>query len=255
MDYQIKSHSRRACPWTEQDIKNCTILQNDTGERINHLILKLGDGSTIEDSGTVFEGSFKMFRWGNQRSEEEYGFRHLLPGRYTGYFDSGVVSPDFTFTIDPIPDSLVTEWHILRELSNIAPLGSSPSPISKREALERVSELLPTILARPRNAIFRPEELDAALLVFSLERDYWTTQDSTLCAVALTEVIRERDVLYTGLVVRAQGTIFLNLFQPDDQSRMNQAMQEFADSVGVSKFSQEVRRWVEQRNRSAKGKK
>jgi hypothetical protein len=52
-----------------------------------------------------------MGSWGDQATQDSLGVRFLMPGSYVGRYSNEIESPDFHFTVDPVPDSLLPAFN------------------------------------------------------------------------------------------------------------------------------------------------
>ncbi|MDD5087897.1 MAG: hypothetical protein PHI18_03745 [bacterium] len=159
-------------------------------------------------------------------SEIEYGFRHLLPGHYVGYFDAGIMSPDFEFDIDPVPDSLLSEWQQFSYINKS--LNRHVMTITPATA-DSVHECLITFLDKAGGSLWRKESLRRGLFFYSTRIGRpLQSDDSTFCMEMLRAYGLEENTTANQVFDCA-----FNLFAPgSDNAKAMALICAFAERIG-----------------------
>ena len=187
LGYHIECDQPRDQPWDVLEVCMGIRLMKNGSKVCGHQAATGGTHFPM-DTGIVFNDTcqYSMAYWDNCEEYRRTGFGYLSPGRYVGYFDCGVVSPDFEFAIDPIPDSLRWVWD---EYSRMRRAELLPNHRYVQADQDTIIAILRNFMARPVGSLWRKEALrtgvGACHFISTLfETAYSAIEDSALTLLA-----------------------------------------------------------------------
>jgi hypothetical protein len=218
MVYHITCDQPRPLPWRVYDIDFGTKLLRD-GMAITH-----ESGDIIDEGfhrpqvGSVFEDS--LFLSGSFYNNEilgRCGISAFLPGHYIGYFDMGLVSPDFEFDVDPVPDSLAEDWNTLCMLGQHR---YDTRGTDVESVLDSATTALRNVLIHPPLYPLRKENLSAGIRVFGVLRNGWRPSDSLFCVTLITEFAKEPGIAIERMMSAITSVLFKDLESAEKKDQM-----------------------------------
>jgi hypothetical protein len=239
--YLIRNPALVDSLWLSPDIEDGISLWTG-GEMVDHLMFDIpGIIRYYPPVQSEYRGTVRLAEWGSQTSLDNFGFRHLLPGRYTGYFDRGIVSPEFEFDVDPVPDSLRASFQLLARVKNMTARGGG----FHGDALSETARVMDEIVSLPTGGPYKSEITAAAIRVYWFNRNLWSSADSLLCVRLLNAMANDTTIKPASVITGAYNTIFNRL----RGEQTIQAMNEFANAMGNPRLMEKVRRWTEEQAR------
>ena len=171
----------------------------------------------------------------------QFGFDHLLPGDYVGFFDCGVVSPDFHFTVLPVPDTLQAYWSrycTLRRLRE-GHRFQNGDPI-----LDSARTMMQEFAVLPEGFPYRREVLYEGLFIFGLygSRHSIAIEDRDSLRTFLRSLANEPRLL-PGIVLDLAGPTVCR--GPSREERA-EALLDFARWLGKPAVQQEAQKRADQ---------
>jgi hypothetical protein len=200
LEYRITCDQYRPKPWEGANVNKRTTLNKD-GKPVGHAIFDVTDGF-FRDSARTFEGNFAVDCFWDRDDRPYSAFRYLSPGHYEGVFDGGTMTAQFSFDIDPVPDSLQSVWETFSQLQRLHLRYNHP-----RERLDVDSALaiMRTFIARPMGSMWRKEALSSGLGILQTpQRSYpRSLSDSLICDSSLYALADEPEQPVEGTVNEA----------------------------------------------------
>jgi len=189
-----------------------------------------------------YESVFSIGDFSTKRSEALYGFPHLMPGHYIGYFDQGILSPDFEFDVDPFPDSLQSDWSKLCVLKSSLFMDRMIS--ATLTTMDSLRMLTDNFMSKPVGSLWREEALTSALRIFSsliISGHYsWPTDDSLYCVTILSALARDPDILPGVIVGASRKTIFRRMDGQQAASMILNFVQRFGRQDLIDRAQEEA---------------
>ncbi|MFZ5433237.1 MAG: hypothetical protein ACOZB3_05615 [Calditrichota bacterium] len=206
---------------------------------MNQIVMSISGSGFPRDTGTVFEATFSAGSFFQEGSEERYGFRLLLPGHYVGYFDSGVMSADFEFDIEPIPDSLLSDWSCLCSIRKC--LMRHVSTLSQATT-DSVHTCTDYFISKPAYFPWRNEAIYYGLQYFSTRLNMRNI-DSTYC-IQLLQVFANEENAQVELIISSAQNNFKRLYPGGSDERLLR----FSETTGRNDLIEAARKnWEESR--------
>jgi hypothetical protein len=196
LNYRISCPSLRCEPWNEYDIPRLILLFRD-GQAVPGCFIQYPRyQSSCRDSANYFEGQasgvFGCFYSPN--AIRDFGWNFLYPGHYVGYFDDGILSPDFSFNIDPFPDSLQVVWNALCHANRQFENGRWDD----RRPLDSALTMLRFFCNRPVGSLWRIDGIASGLSTISIYQGWGkalSTMEREFADSALIFLADEPDIV------------------------------------------------------------
>jgi hypothetical protein len=256
IEYQIKCNPARVRPWSNFDVIGFSRIfrdgeEEETWPRSNDL--RPGGAP-----GTQFDGSFQANgSFFSKGSWDLAGFHYLFPGHYTAWMDAGIISPEYSFTIEPIPDSLQSRWTQYSLIKRL--FAHFDFRNGRRQDIDDAHDLVSPFIPLPAGSIFRKEALEAGLDMYGLYRaagNYYSFTDSTFARLLIDNLELEVDCPPETIVILAGNSIcqgenlaetavlfraFADQVRRDDVATQARVMAQYSDSIHVLRNLRESR--------------
>jgi hypothetical protein len=207
MHCRVQMSPPRFPPWARWQFANHIQLSCDNGEPLAFIPTEFPVKSSGE-AVSVYEIAFNLESYKQVKAFKDYGIELLLPGKYTGYFDDGITSNEFEFTIDPLPDSLLSDWSAYCRIDNFLDRRSETYSSAMEDSVRNYSQFF---LQLPANSIWRKEALQKALLLFRYFRYDWQVGDSLFCENMLLGLASETKMNAGDLASTALNSLYIKL--------------------------------------------
>jgi len=185
-----------------------------------------GPSSHFKPSGEVqssFSGKYVLsIGFGQNESEDTFGFRHLLPGHYEGFFDFGYVSPVFEFDVLSVPDTIQSAW---ADFQWIQANRFKYSSRSSSAILDSTLLLAPRLISSP----WRVEGLSSALSICGFNRDIWSASDSLSTQQLLIQLASIEDAPPGYVILSVLKTVLAKVEESDQPDALDKWCKKFGN--------------------------
>jgi len=239
--YRITCSEPRYRPWSNFGFLNWIELKRN-GNDLSRLRSNIGDYFSGRELATEFNDMLSINgTFYDVQTRDEYGFNHLLPGNYVGYFDCGIVSPDFYFTVLPVPDTLQVYW---QKYCSLRRFKKDHTFAENDPILDSARHVMQEFAVLPEGTFYRKEVLEEGLFTFELYSTQYSLNNNDLNQLHyyLKELANEPRMSAMSIVEVAVAT-FCKGRSPEATA---DALLDFARWLGKPAILQEAQKRAEQ---------